>query len=52
MFLYEVTYLTVSGRYSMPSRTLTEAKADAKRLRELNKQPGYSASGIKIRKIA
>lgn len=36
---YEVTYLTATGSYSLPSRSLKEAKADAKRLRALNKLP-------------
>lgn len=48
---YEVTYLTVTGRYSLPSRTLEEAKADVKRLENINKQPGHLATGIKINKI-
>lgn len=48
---YEVVYLTVSGRYSLPSRTLKEAEADVQRLKDLNKQPGNWASGIQIRKL-
>lgn len=48
---YEVIYLTVSGRYSLPSRTLKEAQADVKRLKELNKQPGHLASGIQIKEL-
>lgn len=51
MFAYEVTYLTVSGRYSLPSRTLAEARADVKRLQDLNRQPGHLATGIKINKL-
>lgn len=48
---YEVTYLTATGRYALPSRTLKEAKADVKRLEDLNKQPGHMAVGIKIVKL-
>lgn len=48
---YEVTYLTATGMYSLPSKTLKEAKADVKRLQELNKQPGNLAAGITINKI-
>lgn len=46
--MFEVTYLTVNGRYNLPSRTLQEAKADVKRLEDLNKQPGHLATGIRI----
>lgn len=49
---YQVTYLTVNGHYSLPSRTLAEAKADVKRLKDLAKQPGNWAGGIKISKVA
>jgi hypothetical protein len=49
---YEVIYLTVSGRYSLPSQTLDEAKADKARLKQLSKTPGHGAWGIKIRKLA
>jgi hypothetical protein len=48
---YEVQYLTITGRYGLPSRTYKEAKADVARLRQLNKQPGHSATGIKIVKL-
>lgn len=48
---YEVQYSTVTGRFSLPSRTYTEAKADKARLKELNKQPGHLATGIKIVKL-
>jgi hypothetical protein len=48
---YEVTYTTVTGQYSLPSRTLAEAKADVKRLKDLNKQPYHLATGIKIVKL-
>lgn len=48
--MYLVTYLTVNGWFQLPSRTLKEAKADVKRLRELNKLPGNWAGGIKIEK--
>lgn len=48
---YEVTYLTATGNYSLPSRTLQEAKKDVKRLQELNKQPSNLATGIKIVKV-
>jgi hypothetical protein len=49
--MYEVTYLTVNGRFSLPSMTLQEAKADVKRLKELNKTPGHLAIGIKVKKV-
>lgn len=48
---YEVTYITATGSYSLPSATLKEAKADAKRLRELNKLAGHMASGIRIKEV-
>lgn len=51
MWNYEVTYLTVYGRFSTPARTLAEAKQDVKRLQLLNKIPGNWAGGIKIVKV-
>jgi hypothetical protein len=48
---YEVTYLTVNGMFSLPSKTLAEAKRDVARLNKLNKTPGHAARGIKIVKL-
>lgn len=49
---YQVTYLTATGRYALPSRTLTEARADVKRLKALNKQLGHTAADIRIEKLS
>jgi hypothetical protein len=48
---YEVTYLTVYGRFGLPCRTLAEAKQEAAKLKLLNRMPGNMALGIKIEKV-
>lgn len=49
---YEVRYLTVYGKYAEPFPTKAEADSYAKKLKELNKQPGYLAAGIRVEQVA
>lgn len=49
---YEVRYLTVNGNFAVAFPTKAEANDYAKRLKELNKQPGYLAAGVRVEQVA
>ena len=49
--MYAVLYTTVYGNYEEQFTTEAEANKYATKLKELNKQPGYLAAGVRVKEV-